>query len=140
MSKSATADSRRRDASRSSNPPSASNPFRSAASSRSRMRSTSISRSGVRGYKTVALLPSRTRQPDNRREIMTPPTTAPIVLRDPSDDPLPATSACGVPAVAWVLLASPAFAQTAPSVDKLVQKHSTVFVLDNNGNEHVGRL
>jgi len=49
-------------------------------------------------------------------------------------------SACGVPAVAWVLLASPAFAQTAPSVDKLVQKHSTVFVLDNNGNEHVGRL
>jgi len=34
----------------------------------------------------------------------------------------------------------PALGQTAPNVEKLIQKHSTVFVLDNNGTEYVGRL
>jgi hypothetical protein len=39
-----------------------------------------------------------------------------------------------------LLLWKPAIAQSAPNFDGLVRKHSTIFVVDNNGTEFVGRL
>ena len=42
--------------------------------------------------------------------------------------------------IACLLSSKSALAQTASAFDKLVQKHSTVFVLDNNGTEFVGPL
>jgi hypothetical protein len=50
------------------------------------------------------------------------------------------TSAGVVLGVACLVSSRPALAQSAPNFAKLIQKHSTVFVVDNNGTEFVGRL